>query len=329
MDKYTGKGFSKSGSIGKVFGYGSPNLSSDALAPYAVLDFETSGLHPDRGRVIEVAVVTMGVDGEVIEEYSTLVNPTDGQAGLSMIHHIVPRMLEDAPTFRDIADDLLSRLVGKVVVTHNAVFEEKFLEAELRLAQKQIPKLRALDTLQFLPRYMNLQDYKQGTIMRQMGIETDEHTALGDTRGLARIVKEFLKEANQIGYPVPLAEEFKVITNCRVSQRVTNLRKGESGWMSNLIPKLPVSSFALADFDRFTYWNLLIDVLKDGKITGDEIKQLAILVGKSGLSQGDVSRLNTEFFSQQQKAAMSDGIVSREEAEYLAKVQTALGLSGP
>ena len=116
------------------------------------------------------------------------------------------------------------------------------------------------------------------------------------------------------------------MTSGRVSQRVTNLRKGDSGWMSNLIPKLPMSSFALADFDRFTYWNLLIDVLKDGKITGEEIKQLAILIGKSGLSQSDVSRLNEEFFSQQLEEAESDGIVTKEEAEFLAKVKSSLGL---
>jgi DNA polymerase-3 subunit epsilon len=326
MDKYSGAGFSKSGNIGPLFGYASPKLSADTEAPFAVLDFETSGVNPDRGRVLEVAVVTLDVDGERVEEYSTLVNPEDGQVGMSMIHHIVPRMLDDAPTFSEIAGDLVSRLAGKVVVTHNAVFEEKFLAAELKRSGFVAPKFRALDTLQFLPRHLKLNDYKQSTVMRHMGIETDEHTALGDTRGLSRILQEFIQEAKELGYPVPLGENGAATSNAKVSQRVTNLKKGESGWMSNLIPKLPISSFALEDFDRYTYWNLLMDVLADGKITGDEIKQLAILIGKSGLSQSDVAKLNLEFVSQQQAAAEADGVVTKDERDYLAKIAAALGV---
>jgi DNA polymerase-3 subunit epsilon len=324
MDKYTGAGFSKSGAVQGIFGYGSPNLDADVAAPFVVIDFETSGTSPDKGRVIEVAAITLSDAGEVIEEYSTLINPGDGQVGMSMIHHIVPRMVEDAPTFEEIADDLMSRLIGKVVVSHNASFEEKFLSAELKRVGKKVETLRALDTLQFIPRFVNLPDYKQSTLVRHFGIETDEHTALGDTRGLAKVLGNFLNEARDLGYPVALAEFVPISSNARLFQRTTNLKKGDAGWMANLLPKLPVTSFAASDFDRYSYWNLLADVLADGKITGDEIKQVAILAGRSGLSQGDVERLNQEFMQQQVALAEEDGVVTKEERLHLEKISQAL-----
>jgi DNA polymerase-3 subunit epsilon len=43
---------------------------------YAVVDLETTGLHPGRhGRVVEIAIMSLAHDGEVTGEWSTLVNP--------------------------------------------------------------------------------------------------------------------------------------------------------------------------------------------------------------------------------------------------------------
>lgn len=326
MDHFTGKGFSKSGSIGKVFGYASPKLSPDTESELAVLDFETSGLNSKQSRVIEVAVVSMNSQGEITEEYSTLVNPGDGNVGMTMIHHISPRMVESAPSFGEIAEDLKSRLQGRVVVAHNATFEEDFLEQEFKRVGVKLPKFRALDTLQFFPRHLpNLPNYQQGTVLSELGIETDEHTALGDTRGLAYALRNFLKEASALGYPIESGAITERTAITRVSQRVTNLKKGEEGWMRNLIPKLPISSFAMEDFDRLKYWEILTEILADGKITGDEIKTLARFIGGSGLSQKDVQRLNREFVRNQEEAALEDGIVSKAESEHLQKISRALG----
>ncbi|MEU4013463.1 hypothetical protein [Streptomyces pseudogriseolus] len=43
---------------------------------FALVDVETSGLVPRRDRVLSVAVITVGPDGEQTGEFSTLVNPS-------------------------------------------------------------------------------------------------------------------------------------------------------------------------------------------------------------------------------------------------------------
>jgi DNA polymerase III subunit epsilon len=44
-------------------------------AGFAVVDLETTGLYPSTDRVVEVAVVHVGCDGQVTAEFSTLINP--------------------------------------------------------------------------------------------------------------------------------------------------------------------------------------------------------------------------------------------------------------
>ena len=46
-------------------------------APLAIVDLETTGAHPAWDRVTEIAVVEVQ-DGEVVSEWSTLVNPGTG-----------------------------------------------------------------------------------------------------------------------------------------------------------------------------------------------------------------------------------------------------------
>ena len=326
MDKYTGAGFSKSGTVGKIFGYGSPTLAADEARDYAVVDLETSGGSASTGRIIEIAIVTMSAQGHVVEEYSTLVNPEDGNAGATFIHHISPKMLEGAPTFSEIAEDIFTRLAGNVVVAHNAAFEENFLAMEM--ARLNLPNriFRAIDTLQLFARHIELPNYKLGTVLAEMGISEDAHTALGDTRGLAAAFTSFIPNARELGFPSEPGEKTLSATNPKVWQRVTNLRKGDEGWMVNLLRKMPLSNFVNEPFEKTLYFELLSNVLADKKITGDEIKQIAVFAGHAGMSRDYLLGLNAEFFAMAKWAAEQDGVVSEEESEHLEACRRLLAL---
>ena len=90
---------------------------------YAVIDFETTGVMPERGdRVAEVGIVLTDDAGRIEFEWTTLVNP-QRDVGASHIHGLRARDLIDAPTFSDVADDILELLAGRTVTAHNAVFD--------------------------------------------------------------------------------------------------------------------------------------------------------------------------------------------------------------
>lgn len=114
---------------------------------FAVLDFETTGLHPGRGsRVCEIGVVRMRGDGTVLDEYSTLINP--GMRINNEQHHgITNAEVKTAPTFEQAAGDMLAYLGDAIVVSHNLEYEEKFLAAEFGRLGLQIGGVPGLCTL--------------------------------------------------------------------------------------------------------------------------------------------------------------------------------------
>ena len=102
---------------------------------FAVVDFETTGLRPGRDQVVEIAVVSVDEFGTVVDEWSTLVRPIVPMVG-GGVHGLFTADVMDAPTFGDVAGDLLGRLNNMVPVAHNARFDSAFLDAEFeRLGQ--------------------------------------------------------------------------------------------------------------------------------------------------------------------------------------------------
>jgi len=125
-------------------------LQEDALRPgWAVVDVETTGLHPVRDRIVEIAVIRLSPDAEEIDEWSTLVNPGDRPLG-GRIHGLRSADLANAPTFGDIRDDLLARLAGNVIVAHNAPFDVAFLQAETVRAGVAWGPIEGLCTMELL-----------------------------------------------------------------------------------------------------------------------------------------------------------------------------------
>jgi DNA polymerase-3 subunit epsilon len=101
--------------------------------PLAVLDFETTGLNAGGDRVIEVAVVRLEPGRGPHLVLDTLVNPQRPVAA-THIHGISDRDVIDAPTFREIAVELVRALDGCVLAAYNAYFDVRFLDWEMRAA---------------------------------------------------------------------------------------------------------------------------------------------------------------------------------------------------
>lgn len=95
---------------------------------FAVVDIETTGGKPDYHQIIEVAVrITDG--SRVISRYDTLVHPgVQVPRGIVALTGIETPMLEDAPVFASIAQELYHLLHDKVFVAHHVNFDYGFLK---------------------------------------------------------------------------------------------------------------------------------------------------------------------------------------------------------
>lgn len=165
-----------------------------AAAEFAVVDLETTGFCPDDGdRVVEIAVVRTDGRGHILREWSTLVNP-GRPMDATAIHRIATADVHDAPTFGEIAGDLLTLLDGAVVVAHNAAFEERFLDAEFAAAGLAVVPLPALCTMllaRALP--VPLTNHRLTTCCAHFGIDVPgAHAALADARATASLLPRAL-----------------------------------------------------------------------------------------------------------------------------------------
>lgn len=181
---------------------GDPRQAGQTIdGPYAVLDFETTGVSPGGGdRIIEVAIVRVARDGRVLDEYSTLLDPEGRDTGPVHVHRIRNADVRGAPRFCDAAADILSRLEGAVVVAHNASFEQRFLDSELGRINTGIGHVPALCSLWLARQTLSLPNYKLETIARSARLSVaDGHTALGDVRTVAALLPGML---GALGSPV-------------------------------------------------------------------------------------------------------------------------------
>jgi len=110
--------------------------------PVVFVDIETTGGSYKTGRVLEVAAIRYE-NGQVTHEFSSLINPeTYIPSSITSLTGISAADVVDAPTFGDIADELLEVMDGAVFVAHNVRFDYTFLKHEFaQLGLAFSPKL--------------------------------------------------------------------------------------------------------------------------------------------------------------------------------------------
>jgi len=153
------------------------------LKDYVVLDVETTGLSQKTEDIIEIALVKV-IDGEMTNQFTSLVKPGKTLSPrIVSLTGLTDSMLEDAPAFSDIAEDV-ERFIGKsIVLAHNAVFDLGFLsEALTKCGIKH--SFQYLDTVKIAKMaYRNLKNYKLETLISELGLaEKQSHRAMDDVR---------------------------------------------------------------------------------------------------------------------------------------------------
>lgn len=105
-------------------------------AEYCAIDVETTGLDLRRDSIVSIGVVAIR-GGRIVnsESYYSLIRPDCQVSVPSMrIHCLRPADLENAPTARDVGQQIAQKLTGRIVIAHAAWVERAFLGRLLRQA---------------------------------------------------------------------------------------------------------------------------------------------------------------------------------------------------
>ncbi|MBN1114398.1 MAG: 3'-5' exonuclease, partial [Oligoflexia bacterium] len=115
---------------------------------YVILDIETTGLDPQKNRIIEVGAIRIDRDLNIISRYHSLVNPRQHipYEITVLTHGLNDDLVRDAPELSDIRDELIDFISGAPVIAHNASFEESFLKKHLAPDMQNL----FMDSLEFI-----------------------------------------------------------------------------------------------------------------------------------------------------------------------------------
>ncbi|WP_293762150.1 exonuclease domain-containing protein [uncultured Aquitalea sp.] len=162
--------------------------------PWAIVDLETTGGHIGRDRITEIGLLLL--DGERVERYQTLVNP--GKTIPPFIQDmtgISNEMVSGAPSFAALAEALLDKLKGRLLVAHNARFDYGFLRNEFRRVGMRL-QADSLCTVK-LSRKLYPQHYKHNldSIIERHGLVLPErHRAMADAEALYGFLQSAMAE---------------------------------------------------------------------------------------------------------------------------------------
>jgi DNA polymerase III subunit epsilon len=178
-------------------------------AGWAVVDVETSGFRPGHARIVSIAALALGDDGNVERSLYTLLNP-GVDPGPTHVHGLTAEMLEGQPTFADIVDHLIDVLRDRTLVAHNVGFDYSFLTAEAEMVDAELPIDTAMCTVELTRRLeLGTENLRLETLAAHWGItQMKPHDALDDAMVLAQILKPVLVRARErkVWLPVrPLA----------------------------------------------------------------------------------------------------------------------------
>ncbi|MFD7438574.1 DEDDh family exonuclease [Streptomyces sp. NPDC059861] len=173
---------------------------------YAVVDVETTGLARD-DRIISAAVYRLDGRGEVEDHWYTTVNP-ERDPGPVWIHGLTSEALEGAPLFGDVAEEFATRLEGRVLVAHNAVFDWQMIAREYARVRREAPVRQRLCTIALSKALeLPLPNHKLASLAAHFGIvQQRAHHALDDARVLAEAFRPSLRAAAEGGVRLPLHE---------------------------------------------------------------------------------------------------------------------------
>ena len=198
---------------------------------FIVVDVETTGSHPDKNRLTEIACVVVR-DGEIRDKFTSLVNP----------HQFIPQYIANmtgisnemafrAPEAADVLPQARKyfELENSIFVAHNVKFDWGFVQSSLKRVKLPEIDIPMLCTLKLARKILPKEIKKNvGALADFFGVTvTDRHRALGDAEATAYILIEMLDILEQ-EHDLTEADEIlefqnKISKNYRLNTEITSM----------------------------------------------------------------------------------------------------------
>lgn len=154
----------------------------DKQSDYVVVDIETTGLSPEKNKIIEIAALKVK-NNEVVDKYEALINPEEKiNYFITNLTGITNDMVKNKPTVKYVLDDFKEFVGDNIIVGHNVNFDINFLYDNLLREKNEYLTNDFVDTM-YLGRKVisGLPNYKLQSISEYLNVEyKNAHRAIND-----------------------------------------------------------------------------------------------------------------------------------------------------
>lgn len=163
-----------------------------------VLDTETTGFDPFSGdRIVEIGAIELVRHMPTSNVFHEYIDPERAMPQEAFeVHGLGDDFLRGKPKFAEIGQKFLDFVGDAKLVIHNAAFDMKFLNAELKwMGLPQLPFDQAVDTLDIARRRFPGSPASLDALCRRFGIDNSSrtlHGALLDSEILAEVYLELI-----------------------------------------------------------------------------------------------------------------------------------------
>jgi DNA polymerase-3 subunit epsilon len=161
------------------------------MREFVALDFETA--KGDRASACQIGLVLFR-DGEIVETYESLIQPPGNEYFYQnmRVHGITPAHTENSPKFIDIWPHISRLIENRVVVAHNAPFDNSVLQSCLKYYNLSKPDYEVVCTLSLTGTRLNI-------ACECRGIELEHHNALSDAIACGKLFQHLIDHKD--GFP--------------------------------------------------------------------------------------------------------------------------------
>ncbi|MFS0656557.1 ATP-dependent DNA helicase DinG [Bacillus sp. 179-C3.3 HS] len=220
---------------------------------FVVVDIETTGNSPKKGdKIIQIAAVVIE-NGQIVERYSTYVNPGKTIPGfIVQLTGIEQHMVDEAVCFEDIAQEVYELIQGAYFVAHNVHFDLNFLNDELKACGKNELDVRTIDTVEISRiLYPKLEGYKLTELSEELMLPHDHpHRADSDAEVTAMLLLTLFNKLKNT--PPHVIKQLRRLSQYLLSDIGLLLKQFELDPMMEWPSVMEVGSFAIKHVTNHT-----------------------------------------------------------------------------
>ena len=277
-----------------------------------VIDTETTGvLNSDR--VVEIALVTLDLQGVVTEVWETLVHPQRAVSATE-IHGINASMVDVAPRFEELAGDVAIRLEGACLAGHNLSFDLRMLSMEFERLGADLTVTAGLCTLEATNMKLKL-----ACELHEIRL-IEAHSARGDALATAELLTKVISRCeggSPAAAPVHLQRSGRVLRR----NATTPVTIPDPSFIARLAEQIDYSGLEAKVLD---YALVAERAIADLHFDSDERALLRQLGIDLGLTDAQIANTHRQLIGRLVEKAIADSVVTLDEHDALVRAASAL-----